>query len=285
MSIRVNFKLILCYDNYINSNISETRHNFEMEIQLTSDVPFHFAPRRLSAFDKTQVYEIVSDLQSRSIIRPSDSPYSSPIVLVKKKDGATRMCVDFRALNKLTVRDNYPLPLIVDCLEYLEGKRFFSVLDLKNGFHQIKVADDSVRFTSFVTPGSIRVPEVPFGLKNAVFQRFMTKVLQPFINNGELIVYLDDIIIATPDFDSHLDILSRLLNRLSEFRLKLNLQKCQFCFSELEYLGYLVNECGIRPGIRQYKKLSYAAKCQGGAIMPWPFFVFSQICPEFLANR
>lgn len=115
--------------NYLDwSNIPESEHNFEMEVKLTTDVPFHFAPRRLSAYDKNRAYEIISDLQSQGIVRPSDSPYASPIVLVKKKDGSTRMCVDYRELNKITMRDNYPLPLIEDCLEYLEGKRYFSVL-------------------------------------------------------------------------------------------------------------------------------------------------------------
>lgn len=101
--------LQLVRDNYLNwSDIPETSHDFEMEIRLTSDVPFHFAPRLLSAYDRNGVFEMISDLQSQGIVRPSDSPYASPIVLVKKKDGSMQMCVDYRALNKITMGDNYP---------------------------------------------------------------------------------------------------------------------------------------------------------------------------------
>lgn len=85
------------------------------------------------------------------IISPSDSPYASAIVLVKKNDGSTRMCVDYRSLNKLTVRDNYPLPLIDDCVEYMGGKKYFSLLDLKSGFHQVKVSERSRKYTSLPT--------------------------------------------------------------------------------------------------------------------------------------
>lgn len=104
-----------------------------MEIHLTSDVPFHCG-RRLSYAERIQVQSIVDKLRQDGIIRPSNSPYASAIVLVKEKNGKLRLCVDYRALNKLTVRDNYPLPLIDDCIDYLEGKKFFSVLDLKSGF-------------------------------------------------------------------------------------------------------------------------------------------------------
>lgn len=253
-------------ENYVNwSNIPEIDHNYEMEVRLTSEVPFHYSPRRLSAHDKTKVREIISDLQAQGIIRPSDSPYASPIVLVKKKDGstATRMCVDYRTLNGITLRDNFPLPLIEDCLEYLEGKQYFSVLDLKNGFHQVRVSDASIKFTSVVTPmGQFEYVRMPFGMKNApaVFQRFITKVLRPLIDDGSIIVYIDDILIATSDLESHLRIgrrknIGRVLRRLSEFRLRLNMKKCQFCYTEIEYLGYLVDSRGIRPSGRHVENI------------------------------
>lgn len=104
-------------------------------------------------------------------------------MLVKKKSGETRMCIDYRALNKLTVRYNYPLPLIEDCLEYMEGNTIFSVLDLRSDFHQVKVASDSVKYTSFVTPnGQYEYVRMPFGLKNAssVFQGFISRIYRKF---------------------------------------------------------------------------------------------------------
>lgn len=94
-----------------------------MQIRLTSDIPFHCAPRRLSVHEKSVVQQMIDELLKDGVIQPSDSPYASPIVLVKKKSGETRMCIDYRGLNKLTIRDNYPLPLIEDCLEYLDGKK------------------------------------------------------------------------------------------------------------------------------------------------------------------
>lgn len=152
--------------SYTDSQIDIEPYEYEMKIHLTSDVPFHCAPRRLSFAERTTVQDIVNDLESRGIIRPSNSPYASAIVLVKKKSGQTRLCVDYRGLNKITVRDNYPLPLIDDCVEYLEGKKVFSVLDLKNGFHQVQVSPDSIKYTSFVTlGGQYEFLKMPFGLK------------------------------------------------------------------------------------------------------------------------
>lgn len=98
-------------------------YDYEMNIHLTTDVPFHCSPRRLSYYERDEVQNMVNQLMSEGVIRPSNSPYASAIVLVKKKNGELRMCVDYRGLNKLTVRDNYPLPLIEDCIEYLENKK------------------------------------------------------------------------------------------------------------------------------------------------------------------
>lgn len=142
-------------DNYLKpKNIDVQPYDYEMDIHLTSDVPFHHPPRRLSYMEKLDVQKKICEMIEEGIISPSDSPYASAIVLVKKKDGSTRMCVDYRALNKLTVRDNYPLPLIDDCVDYMKGKSFFTLLDLKSGFHQVRVSERSRKYTSFVTPNT-----------------------------------------------------------------------------------------------------------------------------------
>lgn len=238
-------------DNYLKSkNIAVEPMDYEMDIHLSSDVPFHYAPRRLSYLEKLDVQRKICEMIEEGIITPSDSPYASAIVLVKKKDGGTRMCVDYRALNKLTVRDNYPLPLIDDCVEYLGEKKYFTLLDLKSGFHQVKVAERSRKYTAFVTPqGQYEYRRMPFGLKNApaVFQRFVNKVFRDFLNRGDIIIYMDDILLATKTWEEHKRLLREILRRLASRGLLLNLKKCKFCCEELDYLGYAVNASGIRP--------------------------------------
>lgn len=222
--------------------------NYEMEIHLTSDAPFYCSPRRLSVQEKREVQGIIDELLAEGIIRPSNSAYSSAIVLVNRKDGRRRLCVDYRGLNKVTVRDNYPLPLIEDCLEYLEGKRYFSLLDLKNGFHQVKIADTSIKYTSFVTPGGqYEYVRMPFGLKNApaIFQRFINTIFRDLIDQGKIIIYLDDIFLATDTLEEHRKLLAEVLTRTALRGLKLNLEKCKFGYQEIEYLGYAVSHKGI----------------------------------------
>lgn len=241
----------LIENNYVEiENIPETSNDYEMKLRLSNDIPISYAPRRLSYADKIESDKMISELLAQGHIRASHSPYAFPIVMVPKKNGERRMCVDFRPLNKITIRDNYPLPLIDDCLERMEGKCYFSLLDLKSGFHQVKMAPDSVSLTAFVTPsGQYEYLRMPFGLRNApaVFQRFINLVLRPFIDEGSVIVYIDDIAIATRTIPEHFDLLGRLLRRLAEFRLEIKLSKCQFCYTEIDLLGFNISKHGIRP--------------------------------------
>lgn len=166
------------------------------------------------------------------------------------KNGQTRMCIDYRGLNKLTIRDNYPLPLIEDCLEYLEGKKFFTKLDLKSGFHQVKVSKESIKYTAFVTPnGQYEYLRMPFGLKNApaVFQRFINNIFRDFIDKRLIVIYMDDILLATESFEEHKCLLEKVLTRITKKELKLNLGKCEFGNEHMEALGYSVSASGIRP--------------------------------------
>lgn len=244
--------------DYMNSSVTPKPPNYEMEIRLTSDTPFHHLPRRLSYKEKSEVRDIVRNLLDEGIVRPSNSPYASPIVLVKKKSGETRMCVDYRTLNKLTVRDNFPIPLIEDCLEYLANKKYFTILDLRSGFHHVKMADSSARFTSFVTPsGQYEYIRMPFGLKNApsVFQRYISQIFRTFTDNNEIVVYFDDILIASENFEDHKKLLSRVLCCCAENGLQLKMSKCHFAYLELEYLGYSVSKEGIRPGESHVKAI------------------------------
>lgn len=243
------------FQEYVNIDHSVIKSPaYEMEIQLENQTPFYYHPRRLSYVEKSEVREMIQELLEKGIIKPSDSPYASPIVLVKKKNGDTRMCVDYRALNKLTVRDNFPLPLIEDCLEYLNNKKVFTLLDLKSGFHQVKISDASTKFTSFVTPeGQYEYLRMPFGLKNApsVFQRFINKILKSFIDSGKIVVYIDDILLASENMDEHLALLSEVLRCIATNGLELQINKCQFAYSSIEYLGFVVSSEGIKPGTRK----------------------------------
>jgi hypothetical protein len=131
---------------------SDDNCNFEMKIVLKHEQPISFRPRRLSYSEQGSLRNIIDELLSENIIRPSNSPYSSPIVLVKKKNKCFRLCVDYRELNKITVKDNFPAPLINDQLDRLKGKKIFTSLDLKNGFHHIRIYESSIPYTSFITP-------------------------------------------------------------------------------------------------------------------------------------
>lgn len=234
-------------------NIQPIEHNYKLQIRLTSDVPISFRPRRLSYSDKLIVNETIDELLKKGIIRPSNSPYAFPIVLPPKKDGTKRMCVDYKPLNKIMIRDSFPLPLIDDCLERMEGNRYFTTLDLKNGFHQINMSEESIQYTAFVVPmGQYEYTKMPFGLKvgPGVFQRFMNWVLEEFIREGSVITYMDDITLVSKTIPEHLLLLKRVLRRLAEFRLEIKPSKCKFCYSEIDILGFTVNSQGIRPNDR-----------------------------------
>lgn len=232
------------------SDLPTVKPSYEMRISLTHDTPVFCRPRRLSHYERTAVQKIVADLLAQKIIRPSTSPYASALVLVRKKSGEIRKCVDYRPLNKITVRDNHPLPLISDCLDHLGGKKYFTLLDLKSGFHQIHMHPDSMKYTSFVTPdGQYEYLRMPFGLKNAppVFQRFINNTFRDLIEANKLVIYLDDILIATEDFNDHIEIISDVLTQLKRHNLELRLSKCKWAMSELDYLGYRANPSGILP--------------------------------------
>lgn len=238
-------------EHYVNAERPENPATENtLKLVLTNEKPFFCTPRRLSYHEKTVLRSILDELTSKGIIRESTSEYASPIVLTKKKNGETRMCVDFRTLNKITVRDNFPLPLIEDQLDLLAGKKYFTMLDLKDGFFHIRMHEDSVKYTSFVTPlGQYEYTKMPFGLKGAPlkFQRYVTQIFKDQINAGEILVYLDDFLIATETIEHHFYVLDKVFKLLAKNLLELRLDKCRFFQTKLDYLGYTVTSEGIRP--------------------------------------
>lgn len=243
----------------------------QLEIKLKNPDKFvERRPYRLSPVERQKVKDIVSELIENKIVRESKSPYSSPIILVKKKNGEDRMCVDYRELNSNTLRDQYPLPLISDQINQLAGGLYFTTLDMAAGFHQIPVASSSIEKTAFITPdGLYEYLTMPFGLCNApsVYQRCVNKALGPLLNAGSANndhndsvaqVYIDDVITKCRDFSSGISFLERILIALRDSGFSINIDKCLFFKQSIEYLGNMVENGQVRPSPKKIEALQKA---------------------------
>ena len=216
-------------------------------IPVKDDIPVVQPYRRIPPTQLGEVKQHLQELLEKEIIRPSSSPYASPIVLVRKKNGNLRMCVDYRQLNSKTRRDAFPLPRIDESLDALQGACFFSTMDLASGYHQVEVEEDDKPKTAFTTPfGLFEFNRMPFGLCSApsTFQRLMTSGMNDLLFQI-LLVYLDDILVYSRTFQEHLERLRLVLMRLREMGLKLNPQKCKFGQKSVQYLGYTISAQGI----------------------------------------
>ena len=191
-------------------------HLVKHNIKTTSSKPINQAPFRTSVREKSVIETHVNDMLKNNIIRPSKSSWASPVVLVAKKDGSVRFCIDYRKLNEVTERDVYPLPRIDDCLSMLQGNTYFSSLDLNAYYWQIPMEEEDKRKTAFITSGGLyEFNVVPFGLTNApaTSQRLMDAVFAG-LKWRNLLVYLDDIMIFSNSFDQHIQDLSETFSRL-----------------------------------------------------------------------
>ena len=185
----------------------------------------------------------------QGLIRPSSSPWASPVTLQPKKDGDLRFCVDYRTLNSATRKDAFPLPRIQDIFDSLVGTTVFSSIDLRSGYFQIPVAPESVPFTAFVTPtGLYEFLRMPFGVTNApgFFQRAMHSVLGPLLGRCAL-VYLDDIVIYSRSPEEHENDVRAVLQALRDHGLTVKESKCTFSEPSIDLLGYVVSGSGISP--------------------------------------
>ena len=216
-------------------------------IETTDPTPIKQRARRFPIHQRDEGNKIVEEMLSADVIEPSSSPWSSPVVLVKKKDGSTRFCIDYRKLNAVSIKDSYPLPRIDDSLDALAGAKCFSTLDLASGYWQVGMTEEAKRKSAFVTPGGLfQFKCMPFGLCNApsTFERLMEQVLAG-LQWQICLVYLDDVIVYSRDFTEHVERLEIILKRISEAGLKLKPKKCHFFCERVIYLGHKVSAEGI----------------------------------------
>ena len=228
---------------------SETSHS----IDTGSQPPIKQAARRIPFVLRQKIDELTQQMLDAKVIQPSNSPWASPVVLVRKKDGTHRFCVDYRRLNSITKMDVFPLPRIDDTLDMLAGTKYFTTLDLASGYWQVRMEPGSQEKTAFVThSGLYEFNVMPFGLCNApaTFQRLMEAVLAG-IARERCMVYLDDVLVIGRDFQEHLSNLKEVFDRLRAAKLMLKPTKCCFGSRRVEYLGYIVSPDGISADSRK----------------------------------
>ncbi|GFV07829.1 retrovirus-related Pol polyprotein from transposon 412 [Trichonephila clavipes] len=238
------------FEDVFSRNSSDIGHTTvtQHRIDTADHPPIKQHPRRLPFAKQEEVGTLLREMQENDIIEPSSSPWASPIVLVRKKDGSTRFCVDYRKLNDVTKKDSYPLPRIDDTLDTLSGHKWFSTLDLKSGYWQVEIHPEDREKTAFTSgQGLWQFKVMPFGLCNApaTFERLRETVLRGLTFEACLI-YLDDVIIGGRTFEEHLQNIRKVLSKLSDANLKLNPSKCKFFQKEVNYLGHIISAEGVR---------------------------------------
>jgi hypothetical protein len=266
------------------------KRGVQHEIQLQQDCPLpNIDMYRMSVMENAEIKKQIQELLDKGVIVPSSSPCGSPIVLVPKKDGTWHMCADFRALNKITVKNRYPLPRIDDLLDQLKDAKYFTKLYLISGYHQIRIAEGDTWKTTFKTKqGLFEWMVMPFGLCNApaAFMRVMNDFLRPFLDDC-VIVYLDDILIFRKSREEHVRHLKQVLDVLRKEQLFFKLSKCEFGKASLIYLGHIVGggELKIDPSkvkfILEWSRLNNVTEVISfwGAAQYWRKFIanFSSI--------
>ena len=243
-------KFLLCRKNvFADPKMPAERANIgEHRINLNDETPFKEPMRRVPIFKREILDAEIERLKEQGLIEESNSPWSSPLVLVQKKDKSWRLCVDYRRLNAKTIKDAYPISRIAENLDALAGSKWFTSLDLNMAYYQIPMRESDKEKTAFGTPrgGLYQYRVMPFGLCNApaTFQRVIEQALCG-LQWHVTVLYLDDIIVYSRDFEKHLENLSLVFDRLERANLKLKAKKCSFFGKEVTFLGHVVSENGI----------------------------------------
>nr|CAD1829916.1 unnamed protein product [Ananas comosus var. bracteatus] len=217
----------------------EVDHAIELEpgAKPPAKAPYRMAPPELE-----ELQHQLKDLLDAGFIRPSKAPYGAPVLFQRKSDGSLRLCIDYRALNKVTVKSKYPIPLVADLFDQLGGAKFFTKLDLRSGYYQVRIAEDDEKKTACVTRyGAYEFLVMPFGLTNApaTFCTLMNKLFHPYLDRF-VVVYLDDIVVYSNTLEEHVEHLRTIFQVLRENQLYVKREKCSFAKEEVHFLGHWI---------------------------------------------
>ena len=285
-------KLLMAYEDIFAKddmdlgNFTHVSHHID-----TGDArPIRQPPRQMPLGFQAEEEGHLKKMLEAGIITPSESEWASPVVLVRKKDGGVRWCVDYRALNAVTIKDAYPILKIDECLDTLSGATWFSTLDLQSGYWQVAIANEDQPKTAFTMKyGLFEHRRMPFGLCNApgTFQHAMELILRG-LQWRSLLIYLDDVIIISRTFDEHITRLGAVFDRFQQHGLKLKPKKCHLFAREVEFLGHVVSGEGVRTNPRlvadiEQKEPPRALPRTTGLFRPLQ--LLPKVCPSLLADR
>jgi hypothetical protein len=221
----------------------------DREIEFTIDLipgtsPIAQAPYEMGPKELVELKAQLDELEEKGFIRESISPWETPVIFVDKRDGGRRMCGDYRNLNNVTIKNKYPLPSIQDLFDQVKGARVFSKIDLRLGYHQIKIKEEYIPKTAFVSRyGHHEYLVAPFGLTNtpAIFMNFMNKIFMPYLDKF-VIVFIDDILVYSKDEAEHAKHLRTVLQTLREHQLYAKFSKCELWLDKVEFLGHIITK-------------------------------------------
>ena len=220
--------------------------DFQIELAPGTE-PISRAPYRMAPAELKEHKVLIEEMVNKGFVRPSTSPWGAPVLFVKKKDGGMRLCIDYRELNKVTIRNQCPLPRIDDLFDQLQGAKVFSKIDLRSGYHQLRVHDEDVPKTAFRTRyGHFEFLVMPFGLTNAptAFMDLLNRIFRPYLDQF-VIVFIDDILIYSGSGEEHAEHLMIILQILREHRLYAKLSKFQFWLDSVAFFGHIVSAEGV----------------------------------------
>ncbi|XP_078160175.1 uncharacterized protein LOC144555649 [Carex rostrata] len=244
---------------FIEPNVLPPKRDIDHRIPLKPDSkPVNLRPYRFSHYQKLEIDKIVEELLKNSFIQPSCSPYSSPILLVKKKDNSWRMCVDYRKLNENTVKNKYPIPIIDDLLDELKHASVFTKLDLRSGYHQIRMNEEDIYKTAFhIHDGLYEFRVMPLGLTNAPasFQALMNSIFKPYLRKF-ILVFFYDILIYSATLEEHVNHVRIAFELLRHHQLFLKRSKCDIAVEQIEYLGHIISKDGVSTDPKKIEAMS-----------------------------